>query len=825
MVQKAPAWDWKALCPTAMASGGERPFGGIPPGPQYPSYSLYQPSLLAQNTGNPAINEHLQQRAAYCDRNDDQNGPRYLDAPFSISNYPANPTTYPTTLSDVSNQHTRREIPSYHSIHDGAGDPIPPQPETPKASSQRPSVDRAKILLSLAEEFIEAAHDLGSACETSYEGQEEEEYYNLLATGLGCIEAVLLKCKLQPGQEAAVRLYHGRILYEETEDLNEAEETLCKGIAIADRHKLFDLRYNMQHLLMKILLQTRRAAAFKSLEKIIKDAEAYQHFVWVYQFRFLQISFHLDGESGYPRDCKGALAVLRSVITLAERLRDAAIQALALAMKAWVSLRGLDPTEGFEQAQRSLATVRSLQSDPKVARLPHIAILAAFVDMSCYLHIFDPLQAKQRMQSMQNALGNSSEVVNISEDGSFEIPLPKERMLSCNRGDGLVRINEYGGLTIRLHWKPKSDIYNVGYLLSGIALTHKNSIDGHKSEHMLQEGIKRQACRSNVRGPFVRASLTFLDAQKHPDRPPRSMCSAASLKLWRQQLSCMMHLHLAFLLCTRSSWSIAKQHLNSAHIMTSSWSSPSVYMLCLLRYLEATYYQGTGQLRDALTMYDGLSTIEKGHAFDVDRAIDDIVLLANLNSMMILHNPQNENQQSVESRYALVSQYCSNHPSRQMQSAFQILKAMLPMTNTITGAKQALHVALEAAKVMQNNQLLCMVLNIMYWKFFSGVVGDQAEKSARASQSMAKRLGNGLWIFLSAGVLWEHLEAAGRADEAEACWEDMVDAAGLLPEGVREAVPGIGDLDPGRELKSEMRKPGWLTNWCEIFVLYEICCI
>lgn len=286
------------------------------------------------------------------------------------------------------------------------------------------------------------------------------------------------------------------------------------------------------------------------------------------------------------------------------------------------------------------------------------------------------------------------------------------------------------------------------------------------------------------------------------------MYSAAALKLWRQQLSCMMHLHLAFLLCTRSSWTVAKQHLVSAQNMTSSWSSTSIHTDSLVRYLEATYYQGTGQLRDALSVYDGLSKTNKGHAFGLDQGVDDMALLANLNSMMILQNPRNESQQGVESRFALVSPYCSNHQSRQMQSAFQILKAMLPMTNTITGAKQALHVALEAAKTMQNNQLLCMVLNIMYWKFFSGVVGDQAEKSARASQSMAKRLGNGLWIFLSAGVLWEHLEAAGRTDEAEACWEDMVDAAGLLPEGIREAVPGVGDLDPGRKMKSDMRKPG-----------------
>lgn len=72
----------------------------------------------------------------------------------------------------------------------------------------------------------------------------------------------------------------------------------------------------------------------------------------------------------------------------------------------------------------------------------------------------------------------------------------------------------------------------------------------------------------------------------------------------------------------------------------------------------------------------------------------------------------------------------------------------------------------------------------MSFKFFKGVVGEQAEKSARASENLARKGGDGLWRSVSAGVVGESLELAGREEEAEKMREIGRDIARGLAEGI-----------------------------------------
>lgn len=54
-----------------------------------------------------------------------------------------------------------------------------------------PSVDYQLLLLSLAEEYFAAAHG-GESLDAIYRGEmESQAYYKLIATGLGCLEALL----------------------------------------------------------------------------------------------------------------------------------------------------------------------------------------------------------------------------------------------------------------------------------------------------------------------------------------------------------------------------------------------------------------------------------------------------------------------------------------------------------------------------------------------------------------------------------------------------------------------------------------------------------
>lgn len=63
------------------------------------------------------------------------------------------------------------------------------------AVSQKQEIDYSALLLSLADEYFDAAHSQGRSLAISNENDELDEYYKLVATGLGCLEAVLKVCQ------------------------------------------------------------------------------------------------------------------------------------------------------------------------------------------------------------------------------------------------------------------------------------------------------------------------------------------------------------------------------------------------------------------------------------------------------------------------------------------------------------------------------------------------------------------------------------------------------------------------------------------------------
>lgn len=58
----------------------------------------------------------------------------------------------------------------------------------------KPPVDYQVLLLSLADEYLNAAHRHGTKMALATSEADVEEYYKLVATGLGCLEAVLKVC-------------------------------------------------------------------------------------------------------------------------------------------------------------------------------------------------------------------------------------------------------------------------------------------------------------------------------------------------------------------------------------------------------------------------------------------------------------------------------------------------------------------------------------------------------------------------------------------------------------------------------------------------------
>lgn len=446
-----------------------------------------------------------------------QQSPRFTA--YGYDSYNANAYQANSTIAPVGGalQH-RQPIPQLQTQQRAfaVAIPVPSAPAPPLAATasneysgrqnmplppyQTPPLDYQLLLLSLAEEYFAAAYGFGSMADIAHRESKMQAYYKMMATGLGCLEAVLKYFKMEPEKEAMVRLRYATILFEETENTMEAEDSLNKGIVLCDRHRFFDLKYNMQHLLARIQFSKTPRATFKFLDGILKDAEAYQHVAWVYAFRFLKVSMHLELSS--HQDLIAALNQFKSIISVARNYGDKAILAIGTTLEALTCLRISSNAEYYEEAQRALAAVRSLQLDPATEELHQLTVLMSFVDLCCQLQQFEPLQAISKMQIMQNALRTVNSSQSWTDDGSFAIPIPAARMPSCKSQTGIVRRRNNNTIVLMFNWMPKEDIYNVGYLLGGASMANRNTVDGKKSEHLLEEGIKSIERESMIINPF-----------------------------------------------------------------------------------------------------------------------------------------------------------------------------------------------------------------------------------------------------------------------------------------------------------------------------------
>lgn len=183
--------------------------------------------------------------------------------------------------------------------------------------------------------------------------------------------------------------------------------------------------------------------------------------------------------------------------------------AVAATLEALIYLRLSTSAESIEQAQRALAIARSSQLDPAVAQIPQLAAMMHLVDLCWSLRINDPIQAISKLQAMQETLETIRDGNSWTESSTFSIPTSHTKGLLPASDTVIVRDGIDHSRKLLLDWVPREDIYNLGFLLSGICTAHKNTLDGFKSEQMLKEGVNRQEGQCE-QGMNVRIANLFL---------------------------------------------------------------------------------------------------------------------------------------------------------------------------------------------------------------------------------------------------------------------------------------------------------------------------
>lgn len=368
----------------------------------------------------------------------------------------------------------------------------PPQkPAAVKTSSPQPDlpVDYQVLLLALADDYISKAHWMSVSLAKGAQEADVQDYHKLIAHGLGCMHSVLTNFKFpNPRVEGRLVYRYCSLLFDETENDDVAHELLSKTVKMCERHKLVDLRYSLLHLQVRFHFRSKPVLALKMLDQLLVDIEAYKHNSWNYAMRFLRVTLSLQ----LPRpDVSAALQQLRQISTHAQRNGHVPLVVTSSTLETLVHLRSEGP-ECVQSAQRALASARMYQLDPSLSGIPQLAALLDCLDLCCDLVSLAPKQAIQKMMQMQTVMDSANSDKSWRGDGSFGVPVDSQTDFDTDvvaDSGGIFERTSNGQKAMVFKWIPISELFSLGFLFSGIASAHKNSVE-RKAERFLEEGSK-----------------------------------------------------------------------------------------------------------------------------------------------------------------------------------------------------------------------------------------------------------------------------------------------------------------------------------------------
>lgn len=281
--------------------------------------------------------------------------------------------------------------------------------------------------------------------------------------------------------------------------------------------------------------------------------------------------------------------------------------------------------------------------------------------------------------------------------------------------------------------------------------------------------------------------------------PPRQL--AESRDRWRRLLKCKLHLHLAFAFCARTAWPEAQHQLGCLENAASTLSAETFNTLeYQILYLSGVINQGTGNISAALSYYRKPSLSLPSSSQPALPPIHlEFCILSALNILLIVHHPSHPSYHLLQPLLENLTPLCKkNSNNKALYAAYQLVSATCFPPTSILPVKQHLQFAVDAAKGCSNEQLLCMTLHVIWFKFFKGVVGEQAEKNARACGAQARRCMDSLWEAVALGVLANALDFVSKGKEAEQARRQGEILASKLP-------PLIG-WDQGASMTSKRAK-------------------
>ena len=641
---------------------------------------------------------------------------------------------------------------------------------SPAARPNESPINLQVLMLSLAEEYISEARSISKGIALNSSTDEAVRYYRLIAQGLGCLNSIITRWRISdPRTEARLRLRYASLLYEETENDTQAQEVLNKGIALCERNRLVDLKNTMNHLLARIQFKSSPRAALKMIENLLPDLEIYKQTVWVYAFRFLRVSLFLRQPSS--QDIQNALQQLKAVTQQAESRRHVSICMMSSALEALIHLR-TGTAEVIDQAQRALSKARSHQLDPSLAQAPQVTALVNILDLLVDLLAQKTESATPKLQTVQNLMDKASKDPHWRDDGAFFVPLPLQAPDTLDQdADGIMKRTTDGHYALVFDWLTRSELYSLGYILSGVATLQKDTTD-RRAFKFFTEGIKITQDSFEAQ---ERAGQSLENVSAHLDK--------------RISTRYTMQLYLVCAFCVTSEWSTARQSLDELARTAANGTARIEHQL--LTYLEGVTHQGSGHDHAALQSFRApelaLPTQPPKHG----GADLDLRILAAMNTCLLLQGSRST-QAEAQALLKRLSPYAVTHQNRTIVSAVNLLRANIDSTLPIVQMKNHITAALNAARDSSNQQLLTVIMNMMVVRFFTNTVGDQAEKSAEVGVKLAKKIHSPLWQAVANQNLGTTMDLGGRMDRAVSAKTEAQEIWEQVPDAIRQKFEGSG---------------------------------
>ncbi|KAM7207573.1 MAU2 chromatid cohesion factor [Naviculisporaceae sp. PSN 640] len=618
--------------------------------------------------------------------------------------------------------------------------------KSPVLSQSPAHVETLPILLSVAEDCFSQAGLAAHGVAKSLSRPEVEQHHKLVATGLGCLELALKSSKLPPRLEARLCLRYASILTEETTNLMEAETALSRGIAVCEKHRLLDLKYSSVFLLMKTLFQRNQKAAFKSIDGHINECTTFKVTHWIYAFRFLKASFHL--QAGSPADIH-AVENLKKIAFMAHSRDEKAIFVLATLLEGLAHLSTMKD-DWATRVQTCIAQASKLQLDETI-NLPQLDILLLLLDLACSLRQKSHVVSFQKLSILQKRLDEL-------RDSAEWTPNSNEILLPIWRSHGPATISKDTSAILRpgeavdylvLSALGKQETYALAFVFNGIVALTKATTPGKSSS------LWSEAVRILQDNKAITTSQSLPEALKNSD--------------WAKELACYSHVLIGLQSATLCDWAKVKSCLQAIQEIQPS----SEFLEMITLYLTGVFHQGTANLSEALGIW-------KDERFDLERKIGaknhvstvvqtELSILSALNQIWIMQEPAYQNDVETGRLVDQLRPLCEDNPDSEIRTAYHLVLASCNFNPpfSINQIKSHIQHSLAGAQQTSNTQCLSIALNTMRCRLFENVVGEQALKSARAGSAQAKKSGNILWMSVAEGMLAQSYEMQGALADAQ----------------------------------------------------------